>query len=170
MKRWIWSLLALCLAVGAHADNRSAELLARLQQSVGAMPGSRVEFAVEAEGHTFPGYYRVCGDSYYMQLGQAEVYCDGTVRREIDPVKREVVVDMVDPSSRNILNNPTRGFRPRNGRRAGGRRHAAALACRGEERNQPGHAGARYPHRAAAHPGVRCRRRIGYGPYSGFQG
>ncbi len=110
MKRWIWSLLALCLAVGAHADNRSAELLARLQQSVGAMPGYRVDFAVEAEGHTFTGYYRVCGDSYYMQLGQAEVYCDGTVRREIDPVKREVVVDMVDPSSRNILNNPTRAF------------------------------------------------------------
>lgn len=110
MRRLIGCLLALCVAGGAQADNRSAELLAQLQRSVEAMSGYRVDFAVEAEGHTFSGYYRVCGDSYYMRLGQAEVYCDGKVRREIDPGKREVVVDTVDPSSRNILNNPTRAF------------------------------------------------------------
>ena len=110
MRRWIGCLLALCLAGAAQADNRSAELLAQLQRSVEAMSGYRVDFAVEAEGQTFSGYYRVHGDSYYMRLGQAEVYCDGKVRREIDPAKREVVVDTVDPSSRNILNNPTRAF------------------------------------------------------------
>lgn len=110
MKRWIWGLLVLCTAGGVQADNRSTELLTRLQKSVESMPGYRVEFTVEAGEHAFPGYYQVRGDSYYMRLGEAEVYCDGEVRREIDPSKKEIVIDTVDPASRNILNNPTRAF------------------------------------------------------------
>lgn len=110
MKKWILSLSALLLTLSAAADGRSSELLARLKETVGAMPGYRVDFAVEAEGKTFSGFYQVRGESYYMALGEAEVYCDGQVRREVDPSKREVVVDRVDLSSRNILNNPTRAF------------------------------------------------------------
>lgn len=98
------------MASAAAADDRSTELLARLQRTVEGMAGYRVDFEVEAEGRLFPGYYRVRGDSYYMKLEQGEVYCDGKVRREIDPAKREIVVDVVDPTSRNILNNPTRAF------------------------------------------------------------
>ena len=110
MKRMFLSVCLLALASTALADGRSADLLRRLQTMVEGMAGYRVDFAVEAEGRTFAGHYLVRGASYYMALGDAEVYCDGKVRYEVDPSKREVVVDVVDPTSRNILNNPTRAF------------------------------------------------------------
>lgn len=110
MKRLFLCICLLALAPAARADGRSADLLRRLQAMVEGMAGYRVDFAVEAEGHTFAGHYLVRGESYYMALGEAEVYCDGKVRYEVDPSKREIVVDVVDPASRNILNNPTRAF------------------------------------------------------------
>lgn len=111
MKRlWIlWAFVGLILPM--QADNRSEELLRGLQHRIEAMEGYRVDFIVEAGGHRYEGYYSVRGESYYMRLLQAEVYCDGEVRYEIDPAKREVVIDRVDPASHNILNNPTRAFR-----------------------------------------------------------
>jgi len=110
MKKWILSLAALASLLPAAADNRSSELLGRLQRNLEGMEGYRVDFTVALEEGELSGYYRVRGRSYYMIAGEAEVYCDGTVRREVDPSKREVVVDLVDPSSRNILNNPTQAF------------------------------------------------------------
>lgn len=98
------------IALPLRADERSQALLSALQQRIESMAGYRVEFRVEAQGHTYEGYYRVRGDHYYMSLGQAEVYCDGETRYEIDPAKREVIIDVVDPTSHNILNNPTRAF------------------------------------------------------------
>ena len=50
------------------------------------------------------------GDSYYLVLGDAEVFADGAVRREVDNRRREVTVTEVDTASRNILNNPVRAF------------------------------------------------------------
>ena len=43
-------------------------------------------------------------------LGDAEVYCDGAVRYEVDNRRREVTIDVVDTDSRNILNNPVHAF------------------------------------------------------------
>ena len=48
--------------------------------------------------------------SYYLVLGDAEVFADGAVRREVDNRRREVTVTEVDTASRNILNNPVRAF------------------------------------------------------------
>ncbi len=111
MKRnLILLLLSLVALLPAAADNRSAELLVALQERMEAMEGYRVDFEVEVAGHTYRGYYCVRGEAYYMSLMQAEVYCDGETRYEIDPAKMEVVIDSVDPTSRNILNNPTRAF------------------------------------------------------------
>ena len=56
------------------------------------------------------GSYVVEGDSYYLVLGDAEVFADGAVRLEVDNRRREVTVTEVDTASRNILNNPVRAF------------------------------------------------------------
>ena len=65
---------------------------------------------IEAEGYEAAGSYVVAGDSYHIILPQAEVYSDGKVRYEIDHERREVNVDVVDLTSRNVLDNPTRCF------------------------------------------------------------
>lgn len=56
------------------------------------------------------GRYAVEGENYYLVLGDAEVYCDGAVRYEVDNRRREVTIDVVDSDSRNILNNPVHAF------------------------------------------------------------
>ena len=45
-----------------------------------------------------------------MTVNGAEVYSDGQTRYEVSPERREVIIDAVDTSSRNLLNNPTRAF------------------------------------------------------------
>ncbi len=112
MKRAILvGVLLLIFGVELRADSRSNELLALLENQIEELGNYRVDFAVEAENSRFEGYYRVAGDCYYIRLGDAEVYCDGKVRYEVDPTRREVVIDVVDPASRHILGNPTRAFR-----------------------------------------------------------
>ena len=45
-----------------------------------------------------------------MNVGTAEVYCDGKVRYEVDNERKEINIDEVNTASRNILDNPTRCF------------------------------------------------------------
>ena len=74
------------------------------------MDGYGVKFGVVSGDYEARGSYVVEGDSYYLVLGDAEVFADGAVRREVDNRRREVTVTEVDTASRNILNNPVRAF------------------------------------------------------------
>lgn len=103
-------LAALMISLTVCADERSAQLLAALERRVESMAGYEVHFTLRIQGREMAGSYCVQGESYHMQLGEAEVYSDGQTRSEVDPTKREVVIDRVDPSSHNILQNPTRAF------------------------------------------------------------
>lgn len=67
-------------------------------------------FEVSSDEYTTRGRYAVEGENYYIAVGEAEVYCDGKIRYEIDNRRREVTVTEVDAASRNILNNPVRAF------------------------------------------------------------
>ncbi len=102
-----WLLL---LGAKAYADNRSAQLLTALEEKIESLGNYRVNFSIDASASHFEGYYRVAGEAYYIRLGDAEVYCDGRVRYEVDPIRKEVVIDWVDTESRHILGNPTRAF------------------------------------------------------------
>lgn len=104
-------MLTLLMATWSlRADERSAELLRALELKVEQMAGYEVHFTLRIEGREIAGRYRVQGASYHMQVGDAEVFSDGEARYEADPEKREVVIDVVDPRSHNILQNPTRAF------------------------------------------------------------
>lgn len=85
-------------------------MVGRVARYVGQMGNYDVEFDIEAEGYKASGSYSVAGDAYYIKLQHAEVYSDGKVRYEIDHERREVNVDVVDLSSRNVMDNPTRCF------------------------------------------------------------
>ncbi|MDE7069555.1 MAG: hypothetical protein K2O63_03430 [Alistipes sp.] len=110
MKRMLFLLAALLTLSASGAQERAQSLLRRLAATLGELEPYEVVFEVATERGPVAGRYRVDGDRYYMQVGRAEVYGDGECRREIDPSRREVVVDHADLSSRNLLNNPTRAF------------------------------------------------------------
>ena len=100
------SLLPLRAADDASARKVAGELAARFR----AMKAYTVTFAVEGDDFAAEGSYAVEGDRYYMRVGDAEAYSDGVSKWEVDPSKREVVVDVVDTQSRSLLGNPTRAF------------------------------------------------------------
>lgn len=94
--------------VAASAQQSAEQWLKALNSSLGECYAMRVEVNTSAD--TMSGYYMVDGDSYYIELEQMEVYCNGKVRHEINNSRKEVTVDSVDPSSGDLLQNPTRAF------------------------------------------------------------
>lgn len=110
MKRWIWMAALLATATSAQADSRSQAVLQQLTSALKSLGGYSVIFEVQTGKGILPGYYEVNGDNYYMQVNDMEVYGDAQLRYEVNAAKREVVIDRVDISSHNLLNNPTRAF------------------------------------------------------------
>lgn len=104
------SLLSLSVTT-ALADGRSSQLLSGVESRIESMGGYRVDFTIGLKSSSINGYYEVRGDSYYLKVGTSEVYCDGRVRYEVSADNREVVIDNVDPTSHNILQNPTKAFK-----------------------------------------------------------
>lgn len=126
MKRFLSLLLLLsamqCVAavpaaadVPAAANNvpaagRAAGILAGVSDGFRTLGAYGVSFEVRSDEYVTRGRYAVEGEGYYLVLGDAEVYCDGAVRYEVDNRRREVTIDVVDTDSRNILNNPVHAF------------------------------------------------------------
>lgn len=109
MRRLLILLLAVLPLHGVSADG-GTRMVERLAETFGRMSSYAVTFRVQSGDYTAEGRYAVRGDAYYLTLGGAEVYSDGRAKREVDPERREVVIDVVDTASRNLLNNPTRAF------------------------------------------------------------
>lgn len=97
-------------ALAPSADGRAAEILENLAAGFRALGAYGVTFEVSSDEYTTRGRYAVEGENYYIAVGEAEVYCDGKIRYEIDNRRREVTIDDVDTSSRNLLSNPAHAF------------------------------------------------------------
>lgn len=97
-------------ALERSADGRAAEILEKLAAGFRALGAYGVTFEVSSDEYTTRGRYAVEGENYYIAVGEAEVYCDGKIRYEIDNRRREVTIDDVDTSSRNLLSNPAHAF------------------------------------------------------------
>ena len=97
-------------ALEPSADGRAAEILEKLAAGFRALGAYGVTFEVSSGEYTTRGRYAVEGENYYIAVGEAEVYCDGKIRYEIDNRRREVTIDDVDTSSRNLLSNPAHAF------------------------------------------------------------
>lgn len=110
MRRFITTICLLMLSWSAAAEDGVWQILQRVSDYMGPQKGYEVRFAIKAEGYNTEGRYCVKGDSYYIEVADAEVYSDGKVRYEVDNIRREVNVDNMDSNSRNIMDNPTRCF------------------------------------------------------------
>lgn len=160
---------------GNAAQPRATEILERLAAGFREMDGYGVKFGVVSGDYEARGSYVVEGDSYYLVLGDAEVFADGAVRREVDNRRREVTVTEVDTASRNILNNPVRAFdflgseyTPSLVSEADGRAVVRLTPAAGND--SPGrrcHADGRHRYDAPPLAFVRLRRRTGAGERAG---
>ena len=99
MKKIVFLLgVLLFSALGTtQAAGRAAEIVAGVSAAFRAMKSYSVDFEVTMGEHRMVGNYAVCGETYRIVLGDAEVWFDGKTRHEID-------------NRRNILNNPVRAF------------------------------------------------------------
>lgn len=109
MKRFFTLLLAMAFVLSARAEGEE-QMLRRVAEYVKALGSYDAEVDVAAGEYKASGSYSVAGDSYYIKVGEAEVYADGKTRYEVDHSRKEVSVDVVDLESQNILDNPTRCF------------------------------------------------------------
>ena len=99
------------LAAQSGGDDKAAGYMRRLAASMESMQAYTVDFRASAGDESISGRYAVNADRYHIIVAGNEVYGDDHVRREVDSSKREIVIDAADTTSRNLLTNPTRGFR-----------------------------------------------------------
>lgn len=121
-------LLSLGLTAVAQTATDAKGALAGLKQYIAKLGRYEATFSLQVGDYKAEGRYMVDGNSYHIVVGDAaEVYCDGKVRYEVDKEREEVNIDVVDASSHNILDNPTRCFD------FVGSDYSAIVAERGEE-------------------------------------
>ena len=94
----------------AAAQDRAAATIEALAAEFRAKSAYEVDFEVAVGEYSTRGSYAVEGERYRLTLGDAEVYGDGAVRYEIDNRRREVTINLVDATSRNMLDNPVHAF------------------------------------------------------------
>jgi outer membrane lipoprotein-sorting protein len=111
MKKVIAFIFTLLCVTNIWAQDSDAKaLIGRLSEQMRSMENYEVSFAVKSGDQKIKGYYAVSGEKYYISIGDAEVFCDGGARYEVNAQNKEVTVDAVDTKSHNILTNPTRAF------------------------------------------------------------
>ena len=104
-------LLILGLTAVAQTTTDAKGVLVGLSQYIAKLGRYEAAFKLQVGDYVADGRYMVEGNAYHIVVGDAaEVYCDGKVRYEVDNEREEVNIDVVDASSRNILDNPTRCF------------------------------------------------------------
>lgn len=103
-------LLGAMLNTNAQSSDKAAERVVALSQAVKALGNYAVRFTVEVGEHRMSGNYSVGSDCYALTLGTVEVYGDTKCRYEVDTSRKEVVVDKMDNTSHNLLNNPLSAF------------------------------------------------------------
>ncbi len=98
------------LVCAAFADDAAVRILKNIERNLAEMGAYRVEFEVVAGDYRSKGEYVVAGRDFYLKADDTEVYASEGVRREITHSKKEITVDAIDASARDIISNPSAGF------------------------------------------------------------
>ena len=113
MNRIAALVVAMFATCTLSAQTTPRQWLDALSRTLGQEHSSHISVSYNGDntaGESVSGYYIVDGDSYYITLGEMEVYSDGQLRYEVNNERREVVEDVVDLEACDLLTNPTRAF------------------------------------------------------------
>jgi hypothetical protein len=112
----IVSILFLLLLVGSlnvsaqQPADKASERVVMLSRAVKSLGRYAVRFEVAVGEQRVSGDYIVGEGRYTLHLGTIEVYGDAECRYEVDTSRKEIIIDKVDNTSHNILNNPLLAF------------------------------------------------------------
>lgn len=108
-RRIILTVVGVVLSIATLSAQGAEAWIEALNKSLGVR--YTMAATVSVEGDELSGIFMVEGDGYYLTLGSMEVYSDGKLRYEVNNERKEVTIDGVDLTSRDILTNPTNAFR-----------------------------------------------------------
>lgn len=111
MKRLLLGVLSL-LPLLSFGDQRSSELISMLSSTFGGYKQYEVQFTarVDQGAEGVQGRYVVSANRYYITADDRQIYSDGKQKYEVNDTDREVTIDVVNVSDKDILSNPTRAF------------------------------------------------------------
>lgn len=106
---WLGAVCML-LPMAMRAQDRAEEVVAALSAQFRALKGYEIGFEVTMGEYRGTGSYFVLGDSYYLAMGDNEVFADGSVRYEVSNSRKEIIIGETNAASRSLLDNPVRAF------------------------------------------------------------
>lgn len=108
--RWLCTiLLAFVVGFSASADERGEEMLQRIGRRYTALGSYRLTFTLTlSDGSTSGGELAVSGNNLYMKMVENEIFVEDSVRYEVHPRQREIIIDRADAYDKEIF-NPLKG-------------------------------------------------------------
>ena len=98
------------VANNSEQHSQAEDLIRQVAAQFTRLGDYTVYFVVRADQASVSGSYGVAGESYWLRLGEAEVFCDGKARYEVDHDRREVTINPVQHQAHNLLDNPVHAF------------------------------------------------------------
>jgi len=109
MKKIIFTLLILLVALEASADERSAELISAVSKKINGYGSYKATFSVLAtEDGTSNGEITVSGRRFVMNAHGIDVFYDGSTLWTFSKQDKEVNIETLDPDNPNVMTNPTK--------------------------------------------------------------
>ena len=108
MKR-IVLLLLLFVSLSAWADERGEKRLERISRYYSSLGSYSISFVLRAGGGEQRGELQVEGNSSYMKIADTELFVEDSLRYEVRPSAKEIVIDRADVYEKGLL-NPLTGF------------------------------------------------------------
>ena len=102
-------LSALMVAISCYADERGVEVLQRISRRYTSLGSYRLHFTLAlSDGSASEGELAVSGNNLYMKMANNEIFVEDSVRYEVHPRQREVVIDRTDAYDKEGF-NPLKG-------------------------------------------------------------
>ena len=99
----------LFVAFTAQADERGERRLERISRHYSALGDYSLRFELKAGEGSQKGEIAVEGNNSYMRVGDTEVFIADSLRYEVRPSSREIIIDKAELYERELL-NPLNGF------------------------------------------------------------
>lgn len=108
MKKYLLIVLLLATFV-ARADERGERRLERISRHYSALGNYSLNFVLRAGEGEQKGELAVEGNNSYMRVGDTEVFIADSLRYEVRPASKEIVIDKAELYERELM-NPLNGF------------------------------------------------------------
>ena len=109
MKRYLLLVVALLLGLSGYADERGVEVLQRIGRRYATLDSYSLTLNVMLpDGSKSEGVLSVSGNRLYMKLADNEIFVEDSVRYEVHPRQREIVIDRADAYDKESF-NPLKG-------------------------------------------------------------